>query len=215
MGLEDRNPYRNILILAGDRGRSAGALSMAYAYYVGAIHLADSKQEWSDKEYRTSLKLYCNAASLSWTVGEYESTEKFIQIIFSRAKSPMDRLPAYDIQARYYFTMQVHDKARAALLKALDELGDEVSRMDVSGKGLRRLLDETQKLVERHGHEVILNQPPCKDALLNAMMSIMDELYVIYLFMLYIEKGVLISAYCKLLIPFGFHYINVTKLSNY
>ncbi|KAG2222787.1 hypothetical protein INT45_011597, partial [Circinella minor] len=182
MKFDDRKPYRDILILAGDRSRSTGALSMAYAYYMGAIQLANPKQEWSDEEYKTSLKIYCNAAGLSWTVGEYESTERFIQIIFDHARSPMDRLPAYDIQARYYFTMQVHDKARTALLKALDELGDEVSHMDVSEEGLRSLLDETQVLVERHGRDVIINRPPCNDVLLKAMMSIMDELIAVTYF---------------------------------
>ncbi|KAI9264962.1 hypothetical protein BDA99DRAFT_604282 [Phascolomyces articulosus] len=198
MSLEDRQPYRNILILAGDRGKSTGALSMSFAYYMLAIRLAHPEQEWTDQEYTKSLQLYCNAANLSWTVGEYETTEKFIQIIFDNAKEPLDRLPAYDVQARYYLATQMHNKARLALLQALDELGDEVSEMDVSEKGLQSIFDQTQTLVEKHGHDAILELPPCKDILLKAMMSVMDELIAVCYFSG--QKGEMLYWSCRLVI---------------
>ncbi|KAI9491307.1 hypothetical protein BDB00DRAFT_833957 [Zychaea mexicana] len=198
MALDDRQPYRKILILAGDRGRSSGALSMAYAYYTYAIRLAKPELEWTDEEYKTSLQLYCNAASLSWAEGDLATTEKSLKIIFENARSPLDRLPAYRVQSRHYMSAQIHSKARLALLQAMDELGNEVSKIDDSEEGLQRIFAQTQQLIEEYGHDKILSLSTCDDTVLKAMMDVMNEYIAVSYFSG--QKGEMLYWSCRLVI---------------
>ena len=165
------------MIDAGFKGQSAGAHTMAFAYYMCAIHLGEPKSEWyDDEEYETTLALYTNAVALSWAVGEYLKTEELLEIIFTNARTPSDRMHAYQVQARYYFGCQLHSKGRETLFRCLDELGDEKRRLNTSDEALKRLFNEVEELVETLGESAILQLPGCNDPSLVGTLGVMEEL---------------------------------------
>ncbi|KAI9251841.1 hypothetical protein BDA99DRAFT_521318 [Phascolomyces articulosus] len=176
--IDDKQPYRNAMLSAGTKGQSAGAHGMAFSYYNVAILLSDTENEWNDDEYETTLHLYTNAVALSWVVGQYDKTEELLNVIFKYAKSPIDRLPAYRVQAQFYYASQLHKEGRETLFKCLDELGDEVSQMDTSDEALEREYIQTEKNFENIGIEGVLNLEPCDDVILKGSVGVMDELVV-------------------------------------
>ncbi|KAI9311978.1 hypothetical protein BX666DRAFT_2021136 [Dichotomocladium elegans] len=176
MKLEDKTLYRKTLIEAGDRGRHSGAQVMAYKYYMLAIQLeVPDKNEW-ETDYQTTLHLYSNAASLSWAVGEYEETEKLLGEIFRYSKSPGDRVPAYRIQARYYFSMQMHSRGVDALFECLDELGTERFKMDTSDESLDLQYYKLEQCIEKIDLASMLDMEESNCPLLLGTMGIMEEL---------------------------------------
>ena len=174
--VEDKKYYRKIMISAGIKGQSAGAHSMAFSYYNTAISLGDLLIDWSEVEYATTLNLYTNAVALSWVVGHYELTEKLLSVIFANAKSAIDRMPAYRVQAQFYYALQLHDQGRETLLKCLNELGDEVSQLDTSDESLEREFNQAEENFEKLGVEGALALEPCDDAIFKGSIGVMDEL---------------------------------------
>ncbi|KAI9489180.1 hypothetical protein BDB00DRAFT_876728 [Zychaea mexicana] len=173
--IDDKERYRKVMIMAGEKGQAAGAHSMAFAYYSCAITLSDSLEEWNDDNYETTLRLYTNAVSLSWVVGESEQMEDLLQVLFQKAKTPIDRMPAYRVQAQSCYAAQLHGKGCETLYKCLDELGDEVARMDTSQEALQREYDQAEQNFERLGVEGVLALEPCDDEIIKGSVVVMDE----------------------------------------
>ncbi|KAI7883767.1 hypothetical protein K492DRAFT_229475 [Lichtheimia hyalospora FSU 10163] len=178
LSLHNKQPYRKVLIQAGNMGQSTGAHSMAINYYNMAIRLCSGDEEWMT-DYDTMLSLYTNAAALSWIVGKHDRTESLLNTVFTHAITAVDRIAAYHIQAKFYFGRQLYSKSRAALLQCLVELGDELSKMDVSDQGLEREYNQIEQLLEEKTMDDILDMPPCQDPLLIGSMGLMDELLAI------------------------------------
>lgn len=178
LSLDDKRPYRHVLIEAGNKGNSSGAHDMAFSYYMAAIDLGQTlSDEWdrSTGGYNVSLNLYINAVALSWAVGKYEDTERLLDIIFDHVKDPLDRLAAYRVQARYYYGCQLHQEGRKTLFSCLNELGEN-TELDFTDEWLEEQYNQVQDRVERLGKEGVLNIPLSKDPLLAAKMYVMEEL---------------------------------------
>ncbi|KAI8148772.1 hypothetical protein BJV82DRAFT_198053 [Fennellomyces sp. T-0311] len=182
MTLDDKERYRQAMIEAGKKGQSSGAHAMAFTYFKSAIKLGDPKEEWSDELYNLTLNLYSNAVGLSWIVGDIEKTEKLLQALFKNTREPIDRVPAYHVQAKYYYALQMHAKGLETLFQCLDELGDERIRVDISDEGLARDSDHVKQLVNELGEDGILKLHPCDDISLKAAVGVMVELLVISYF---------------------------------
>ncbi|KAI7876513.1 hypothetical protein K492DRAFT_210311 [Lichtheimia hyalospora FSU 10163] len=177
-GMKDKEPYRKVLIEAGNKGRSSGAHRMAFAFYNTAIELADHDTEWEgDDNYNVTLHLYTNAVSLSWVVGQYERTEELLDIIFEHARTPFDRMPAYRVQSKYCFSCQMHDKGREVLHRCLEDLGEDMEKFNsCTDQELKELYDDLERTVMKMGSEQVINMPACEDPLLRGIVSIMEEL---------------------------------------
>lgn len=176
-GLEDKKPYQQIMMDAGNKGRSSGAHGMAFKFYDAAIHLGDPATEWEDDDtYSTTLHLYTSALSLSWVVGQYERTEELLDIIFSHARTPLDRMTAYRVQAKYYFSTQMHDKGRETLHRCLEDLGEDTGKFStITAQQLEQLYFDVEKRMLEMG-ENVTNMPASQDPMLRAITSIMEEL---------------------------------------
>lgn len=178
LSLDDKRPYRHVLIEAGNKGNSSGAHDMAFSYYMAAIELGQTlPDEWdrTNGGYNISLNLHVNAVALSWAVGKYEHTERLLDIIFEHVKDPLDRLPAYRVQARYYYGCQLHQKGRMTLFSCLEELGEN-TQLDFTDEWLEEQYNNVQDTVERLGKEGVLDIPLSKDPMLVSKMYIMEEL---------------------------------------
>ncbi|KAI9259730.1 hypothetical protein EDC94DRAFT_542589 [Helicostylum pulchrum] len=172
--LEDKSGYRDILIEAGNKARASGAHKMAFGYYKAAISLLDADC-WK-QEYTMTTNLYSNAVALSWVVGEYDTTEKYLDAIFNNATDPMDRVTAYRIQNKYFFARQMHDEGAESLRKCLFELDIEDFRYNLTRQELDSEYETVIKTINRIGFEALTKIEPCDDPKLKAIMSILEEM---------------------------------------
>ena len=164
------------MVDAGNKGRSSGAHRMAYEFYDAAIRLGDRATEWEDDQYSTTLHVYTSALSLSWIVGQSERTEQLLDIIFSHARTPLDRMTAYRVQAKYYSSIQMHDKGRETLHRCLEDLGEDTTIFStISTQELEQLYLDVEKAILEMGDN-ITNMPASQDPMLRAITSIMEEL---------------------------------------
>ncbi|KAI8148771.1 hypothetical protein BJV82DRAFT_647609 [Fennellomyces sp. T-0311] len=180
--MDDKQSYRQLMIEAGAKGKSSGASSMAFEYCRLAIELGDPDTQWSDEFYSVTLNLYSNAVALSWVIGNIEMTEILLDTLFKNTTKPIDRVSAYLIKAQYDFGRQMHEQGRETMLKCLDELGNEQAGMDISDEALERDYAEVEEMVLRMGADEILKLDACDDPILNAAMTVMDELLAISYF---------------------------------
>ncbi|KAI8987483.1 hypothetical protein BDF20DRAFT_850535 [Mycotypha africana] len=172
--------FQNILYEAGNKARASGAHKMAYSYYKAAISLSDPQSRWNPENYARTHYLYSNAVSLSWVVGEYEATEEYLRDIFTYTTSPMDRVMAYRIQHKYFFSRQMHDEAAKSLADCLLELGIEDFLFSSSRDAFDAVYNQTvQLLKDLGGIQEIDKIGVCEDAKLKAIMSIIEEMLTV------------------------------------
>ncbi|KAI9319865.1 hypothetical protein BX666DRAFT_2110489 [Dichotomocladium elegans] len=173
---ESWNPFRDILITAGNRSRALGAHKMAFAYYKSAIRLGEPAVDWNDANYDKSLSLYTNAAALSWIVGEYCHTENILTTLFRYSRNAIDRFPAYQIRSNYYSSRQMHEQGNETLLECLDDLGYGKFTIDITDAELATVYEEVDTLIKTIGMDAIVFLGVCDDPLLQATMSILEEM---------------------------------------
>ena len=176
----DREAFRNILIEAGNRNQASGTHDIAFANYNTAIELGNHNTEWNNINYTETLNLYTNAAALSWIVGQpSEVTELLLKTVFQNSQSPSDRLNAYRVQSKYFFSCQEPEKGHQALVTCLEELGvqQENSLPLTMDEQLQHNMDQKLKQeIENIGKDGIINMEPCNDPLTIGIMIIFEEL---------------------------------------
>ncbi|KAI9245223.1 hypothetical protein BDA99DRAFT_565955 [Phascolomyces articulosus] len=179
--INDKQRYRQILISAGNKGRTFGAHRMAFEYYMGAVNLGDTEKQWvDDDEYIATLSLYNDTASLSWTVDKYDKTQELLDIIFKYARTSTDRINAYKVQARFCFGTEQHEKGAETLYRCMDELSpDERPRLDTSKEALINMYTEIEELIEKLGEDQLLQLPKCDDPVFIGTLGVMEELLLL------------------------------------
>lgn len=175
--MDDKDPYRMLLIDAGSKGRQSGAHNMAFNYYKAAIRLGDPEKDWDEDHYASSLQVYINALALSFVMGDNETTEEWMATIFKHAKNALDRKAAYLIQSRYYLLERRPHDGRDSLLTCLEDLGNE--RFLFKGNP-KEAMDQEYKQLEMTIEEVGIDQIPdtklANDPHVLATMDILEEL---------------------------------------
>jgi GAF domain-containing protein len=149
---------------------------MSFGYYKAAIRLLDSNTAWHPENYSCTHFLYSNAVSLSWVVGEYETTEEYLDIIFEHTTDPMDRVTAYRIQHKYYFARQMHDEGAEALKHCLKELDIEEFECSSSRENLDSEYERVKEIITRIGFEEMHKIGLCDSVKLKAIMGILEEM---------------------------------------
>ena len=149
---------------------------MAFSYYSAAITLGDPVRDWEDSNYTATLHLYTNAVSLSWVLGQNEKTEQLLAVVFKNARTFIDRLSAYRIQAKYYYGIQQHDKGTEVLHQCLKDLGEKEYHLGITAASLKREFDEVEEMINKMGEEQVTNMKPCEDPIIRGVMSVLEEL---------------------------------------
>ncbi|CEP08745.1 hypothetical protein [Parasitella parasitica] len=173
--LEHRNCYKDILYEAGNKARASGAHKMAFSYYKAAIALLSS-DAWEGASYARTHYLYTNAVSLSWVVGEYDTTEEYLGAIFHHTSDPMDRVTAYRIQHKYFFSRQMHEEGAQALRKCLEELEVEDFLFSNTRQELDCMYSKVIGMIRKLGVDEMCKIGPCDDPKLKAIMVIIEEM---------------------------------------
>lgn len=148
---------------------------MALEYYKAAIALLD-EDPWLGDNYTTTHFLYSNAVALSWVVGEYDTTEAYLDTIFANTTDPLDRVIAYRIQHKYYFGRQMHAEGAESLHKCLRELEIKKFKYSYSREELDEEFMEVKSLIEKIGFEGLKKIDACEDIKLKTTMIILEEM---------------------------------------
>ncbi|KAI7876512.1 hypothetical protein K492DRAFT_210310 [Lichtheimia hyalospora FSU 10163] len=175
--MDDKEPYRMLLVDAGSKGRQSGAHNMAYSYYKAALRLGDPEKDWSDDHYASSLQVHINALALSFVMGDNGTTEELMTIIFKYAKNALDRKAAYLIQSRYHLLERRPHEGRDALLTCLQDLGNEKFLFKGDSKeAMDQEYKDLETAIERIGIDQIENINLADDPHVLATMDILEEL---------------------------------------
>ncbi|EIE91775.1 hypothetical protein RO3G_16486 [Rhizopus delemar RA 99-880] len=172
---EEKGCYRSIFYEAGNKARNSGAHKMALDYFKAAIVLMDPDC-WQSEQYATTHFLYTNAVALSWVVGEYDFTEKYLDVIFQNTTDPLDRVAAYRIQYKYHFSRQMHIEGAMALHECLKELDIKDFKWSYTRTELDEEFERVKALIDQRGFEEIKKVEVCEDIKLKAIMSVLEEM---------------------------------------
>ena len=173
--LEHKTCYKDILYEAGNKARASGAHKMAFCYYKAAINLLSSNA-WEGDAYARTHYLYTNAVSLSWVVGEYDTTEQYLDAIFKYTSDPMDRVTAFRIQHKYFFSRQMHEEGAQALRNCLKELQVEDLKFPNTREDLSYVYTKVIDMIHNMGVEEMCKIRPCDDPKLKSIMVIIEEM---------------------------------------
>lgn len=95
-----RNELAEMSLMAGRKALVSTAYSSALKYLtIGIELLADDS--W-DTKYDLTLALYNTATEAAYLSGDFESTEKFVQVVLLKAKTPLDQVKAYEVKIQSY-----------------------------------------------------------------------------------------------------------------
>ncbi|MEH1897353.1 MAG: AAA family ATPase [Nostoc sp.] len=95
-----RNELAEMNLIAGRKALVSTAYSSALKYLTTGIELL-ADDSW-DTKYDITLALYNTAADASYLSGDFEYTEKFVQAVLLKAKTPLDRVKAYEVKIQSY-----------------------------------------------------------------------------------------------------------------
>ncbi|MBE8969486.1 GAF domain-containing protein, partial [Nostocales cyanobacterium LEGE 12452] len=95
-----RNELAEMSLLAGRKALVSTAYSSALKYLTTGIELL-ADDSWETK-YNITLALYNTAAEAAYLSGDFEYTEKLVQVVLVKAKTPLDRAKAYEIEIQSY-----------------------------------------------------------------------------------------------------------------
>ncbi|KAM7214183.1 Two-component system protein A [Rhypophila decipiens] len=126
-----RRPYRKLLSDCAKAASARGARPTAAKYYSNAVALLQT-DPWvdgaDDVSYEETIQLYLQAAECHLYMGHHSAASELLQTIFDRARTPLDKAPAWILQSRIF--AQSGDSRRALqslseCLQALDVDFDE------------------------------------------------------------------------------------------
>ncbi|TPX07877.1 uncharacterized protein E0L32_010452 [Thyridium curvatum] len=103
--VRERAPYRKLLCECAGLANENGARTSAAKYYSNALALLQP-DPWADDgedvSYEETRQLYLRAAECYLYMGQHPLTNSTLDMVFKRAKTPMDKAPAYVIQSRIF-----------------------------------------------------------------------------------------------------------------
>ncbi|OUL31222.1 serine/threonine protein kinase [Nostoc sp. T09] len=95
-----RDELAQMNLIAGRKALVSTAYSSALKYLTTGIELL-TDDSWNAK-YDITLALYNTAAEAAYLSGDFEYTEKFVQVVLVEAKTPLDQVKAYEVKIQSY-----------------------------------------------------------------------------------------------------------------
>ncbi|MCX7593944.1 MAG: AAA family ATPase [Fischerella sp.] len=120
----ERDQLAAMNLIAGRKALASTAYATAMKYLTTGIELlaADS---W-EKKYELTLSLYETAAETAFLAGEFEQTERFIQVVLTRAKTLLEKVKVYEVKIKAYGARNQALEAVNTALAVLKLLGVEL-----------------------------------------------------------------------------------------
>ncbi|KAM0247483.1 hypothetical protein ACHAQJ_009839 [Trichoderma viride] len=121
-----RREFRKLLMECAQAATENGARPTAAKYYSAAIVLLQ-EDPWSDEvedaSYDETIQLYLRSAECHLYMSQMPLATEHLSIIFTNAKSPIDKAPAYVLQSRIFAQSGDSPAALVSLKESLVSLG--------------------------------------------------------------------------------------------
>ena len=124
-----RQSFRALLFSCAQTAAESGARPTAAKFYANCFALLQD-DAWTDGApdvyYDETLTLYVRASECYLYMGNYDATKRLLATIFSKAKTPVDKAPAWVLQSRVYSQEADPGAAFQSLKSCLAALGVHV-----------------------------------------------------------------------------------------
>lgn len=138
----ERRAFFNLAFAAGEQARAGAAWGEALDYLQLSAGLLPSKP-WS-KAYQITFDVHLGIAESQYLSGRFEDGFRTLDLLSTRAASPIDKARAQIVRAAQHETMADYGEAVEALRLGLVGLGIDFPRDDGFDAELERELDATE-----------------------------------------------------------------------
>ncbi|KAK4157451.1 hypothetical protein C8A00DRAFT_29599 [Chaetomidium leptoderma] len=175
-----RQPFRTLLFECAHEATESGARPTAAKYYSNAVALLQTDpwdEDAEDVSYDETLQLCLQAADCYLFMGHQSAANVLLQTIFDRARTALDKAPAWVLQSRIFAqggdSKQALDSLKQCL-GALDVALDDCPTKEKCDEQFARLSNRTQTMERGH----VLNPTSSsqeEDATLAAIGAVLAE----------------------------------------
>ncbi|KAM7208650.1 Two-component system protein A [Naviculisporaceae sp. PSN 640] len=172
-----RYPYRKLLYDCAKAASTRGARPTAAKYYSTAVALLQP-DPWEDGaddvSYDETIQLYLQAAECHLYMGHHGPANKLLQTIFDRARTAVDKAPAWILQSRIFAQSGNSRQALESVsecLKALDVDFDPNQTYEKCDAQFEKLSVKIQEM----GRDDLLNRPTDDDLRLATLGAVLAE----------------------------------------
>ncbi|EHK15462.1 uncharacterized protein TRIVIDRAFT_184876 [Trichoderma virens Gv29-8] len=172
-----RREFRKLLMECARGATENGARPTAAKYYTATIRLLQD-DPWSDDvedaSYDETIQLYLRSAECHLYMAQVAAAGELLSIIFSNAKSPVDKAPAYVLQSRIYAQSGNSPAALVSLKESLASLGislDEEPTYEKCDEKFHKIVAEIQEI----DRQELLNHKKSSDSSIASVGAVLAE----------------------------------------
>ena len=188
------------------RGAYAPPILMLHSS-MGAI---DSTKQWNEL-YSASLKMHLAFSRCLFCVGDIDKAKSFLNVVIANAKSPRDKVGAFELLIQIYHFKGQYELARNCILKALDQIwNDNVSTVNAEQKlmQVRKLIhtvsDADMLVMKKMSHKKASTKMPFLMLLVEVSIGCQDyrlqDLAALRMIELTIQYGSLSTGFTALVL---------------
>ncbi|KAK0723180.1 hypothetical protein B0T26DRAFT_642287 [Lasiosphaeria miniovina] len=172
-----RRPYRDLLLQCAEVATESGARPTAAKYYSNAVALLQSSA-WEDGledvSYDETIRLYLRAAESYLYMGHQSAANVLLQTVFNRARTALDKAPAWVLQSRIFAQSGESKQALASLRQCLTALGVEVDEQPTYEKCDERF-ERLSVRIQTIGRQQLLDPPSSSEPGLSSLGAVLAE----------------------------------------
>ncbi|KAH6606673.1 serine threonine kinase [Trichoderma cornu-damae] len=172
-----RREFRKLLMECAQAATENGARPTAAKYYSAAVVLLQD-DPWSDgvedASYDETIQLYLRSAECHLYMGQMASADELLSTIFTNAKGPVDKAPAYVLQSRMYSQGGNSLAALVSLKESLALLGvplDEEATFEKCDEKFLKIAEQIQGM----DRQAILGHKKSSDPSIPSIGAVLAE----------------------------------------
>ncbi|KAK3387091.1 hypothetical protein B0H63DRAFT_541252 [Podospora didyma] len=172
-----RRPYRELLLQCAQDASESGARPTAAKYYSNAVALLQSnpwEAEADDVSYDETIKLYLRATESYLYMGHQSAANSLLQTIFERARTALDKAPAWVLQSRIFAQSGDSKMALDSLKQCLTALRIEVDEHPTFEKCDKKF-ENLSVRIQTTDRQTVLNPPSSEDLSLQSLGAVLAE----------------------------------------
>ncbi|KAL2174261.1 uncharacterized protein P884DRAFT_209463 [Thermothelomyces heterothallicus CBS 202.75] len=172
-----REAFRKLLFERAHEAIESGARPTAAKYLSNAVALLQAdpwNEDAEDVSYDETMQIYLQAAECYLFMGHQSAAKVLLQTIFDRAKTAIDKAPAWVLQSRIFSQSGDSHQALASLkqcLAALDVSVDDCPTMEKCDAQFERL----SRKIQATDREEVVSPPAESDPMLASVGAVLAE----------------------------------------
>lgn len=175
--VKDRKRFRKLLSDCAQASTENGARPTAAKYYDAAVRLLQ-EDPWTpgleDVSYDETIQLHLRSAECYLFMGQHQQAHELLTVIFSNAKTPIDKAPAFVLQSRIFSQNGNAQAAVVSLKECLGALGVELDNEPTYEKCDERF-HKLKKQVQSMDRAALLSVDQGADPTLASIGAVLSE----------------------------------------